>query len=117
MTADAVAQSTRPWLGRFIVPLLGPLAIAAAYYISAEVAFLIGTLSDRIFAPFWPPNVVLFCALLFTPRKRWWVILMATFPAHVIAELGVDMPILPLVVAFATNCIVAILDAVIVRRL
>ena len=41
--------------------------VAIAYYLGAEIAFLIGTLSDRIFAPFWPPNIVLFCALLVTP--------------------------------------------------
>ncbi len=34
------------------------LIVAIAYYIGAELAFLIGTLSDKIFAPFWPPNVV-----------------------------------------------------------
>ena len=44
--------------------LRGPIIVAVAYFIGAEIAFLIGTLSDRIFAPFWPPNVVLFCALL-----------------------------------------------------
>lgn len=45
--------------------------VAIAYYLGAEIAFLIGTLSDRIFAPFWPPNIVLFCALLVTPPRQW----------------------------------------------
>jgi signal transduction histidine kinase len=97
--------------------LRGPIIVAVAYFIGAEIAFLIGTLSDRIFAPFWPPNVVLFCALLVTSERRWWVYVAAVFPAHVVAEVGVGMPIGQLLVAFATNCVVAVLNALAVRRL
>ncbi|HET9220313.1 MAG TPA: hypothetical protein VFR18_25260, partial [Terriglobia bacterium] len=35
--------------------LQAPLFVALAYYLGAQAAFAIGTLSDRIFAPFWPP--------------------------------------------------------------
>ena len=59
-----------------------PLLTSLAYLIGAEAAFLVGTLSDTIFAPFWPPNVVLFCALLLTPAHRWWIYLAAAAPAH-----------------------------------
>src|SRR5262249_2100868 len=41
-------------------PLKGPLLVALAYFLGAEAAFYIGTLSDQIFALFWPPNVILF---------------------------------------------------------
>src|SRR6186713_1117782 len=93
------------------------LIVAIAYYLGAEIAFLIGTLSDRIFAPFWPPNIVLFCALLVTPPRQWWIYIAATLPAHTLAELGVGMPMPQLVVAFVTNCLVAIANAFAVRRL
>jgi signal transduction histidine kinase len=91
--------------------------VAIAYYLGAEIAFLIGTLSDRIFAPFWPPNIVLFCALLVTPPRQWWIYVAAALPAHTLAELGVGMPIPQLIVAFATNCLVAMANAFAVRRL
>jgi len=91
--------------------------VAIAYYLGAEIAFLIGTLSDRIFAPFWPPNIVLFCALLVTPPRQWWIYIAATLPAHAIAELRVGMPMPQSIVAFATNCLVAIVNAFAVRRL
>jgi len=91
--------------------------VAIAYYLSAEIAFLIGTLSDKIFAPFWPPNVVLFCALLVTPPRQWWIYVAGTLPAHVLAELSVSMPTSQMLVAFATNCLVAIVNAFAVRRL
>jgi signal transduction histidine kinase len=99
------------------VPLRGPLLVALAYFLGAEAAFLIGTLSDKIFALFWPPNVVLFCALLIVPQRQWWLYIAAAFPAHVLAELGVGMPAMQLLVAFATNCMVALLNAYGVRRM
>jgi signal transduction histidine kinase len=98
------------------VPLQGPVLLALAYFLGAEAAFYIGTLSDRIFALFWPPNVVLFCALLIVPQRAWWAYIAAAFPAHAIAELGVGMPPPQLLAAFATNCMVALLNAYAVRR-
>ncbi|HEU5276679.1 MAG TPA: MASE1 domain-containing protein [Xanthobacteraceae bacterium] len=99
-----------------VAPLRGPLLAAVAYFVGAEAAFLVGTLSDRIFAPFWPPNVILFCVLLLAPRPRWWLYLAAALPAHMLAELQVAMPPLPMAVAFATNCAIALLGALAVRR-
>jgi integral membrane sensor domain MASE1 len=102
--------------GLFAVGIRGPLIAAVAYYCGALAAFAIGTLSDRIFAPFWPPNVILFCALLLVPYRHWWVYIAAVFPAHVVAELHVGMPAGQMLVAFATNCMVALLNAFAVRR-
>src|SRR5262245_31659535 len=88
-------------------PLLG----AAAYYGAAESAFLIGTLSDRIFAPFWPPNVVLLCTLLLVPAARWWLYLTVIFIAHVVAETRIGMGVPQLLFAFLTNLMVATINA------
>src|SRR5262249_41461193 len=97
-------------------PLRGPLLVALAYYLGAEAAFYIGTLSDQIFALFWPPNVILFCALLIVPQRVWWLYIAAASLAHVAAELGVGMRAPQLLVAFATNCMVALSNAYAVRR-
>lgn len=93
-----------------------PLGLAVAYYASAEVAFLIGTYSDNIFAPFWPPNVVLFCALVMSPRYYWWICLVAALPAHALVELRVGMAVPQMLVAFVTNCSVALVNAAGVQR-
>ena len=104
------------WIWRTATPWRGPILVAIAYYLGAETAFFIGTLSDKIFALFWPPNVILFCALLITPHRTWWRYIACAIPAHVIAELGVGMPLAQLTVAFTTNCLVALLNAYGVRR-
>jgi signal transduction histidine kinase len=92
-------------------------AVALGYYFAAEAAFLIGTLSDRVFAPFWPPNAVLFCALLLSPPRRWGLVIAAAFPAHIIAELGVGMAPDRIMLAFASNCALALANAWVARHL
>jgi len=119
MSAIGSAAVLRP-LRRFLQPggaLAGAIAVAIAYYVGAQAAFYLGTLTDKMFAPFWPPNIILFCALLLVPERRWWHFIAAAFPAHVAAELQVGMPAHQLLVAFVTNCMVALLNAFAVRRL
>jgi signal transduction histidine kinase len=115
-TPDVALRSSLAWARESAASLTGPALVALIYFLGAEAAFYIGTLSDRIFALFWPPNVVLFCALLIVPQRRWWLYIAAAFPAHVVAEVGVGMPAPQLLVAFATNCMVALLNAYGVRR-
>src|ERR1700682_5571287 len=114
LESPARMRSPRAW--RAAAPLQGPFLVALAYFLGAEAAFYIGTLSDQIFALFWPPNVVLFCALLIVPQRHWWLYIAAAFPAHAIAEPGGGMPLPQMLVAFTTNCTVALLNAYAVRR-
>jgi signal transduction histidine kinase len=117
MVASTTHVSFQSRLQQVGTAVYAPLLVAVAYYLGAEAAFYIGTLSDRIFAPFWPPNIVLLCALLLVPERRWWVFILAVLPAHIVAEIGVGMPPPQYLIAFATNCMVAILSAFGIRRL
>src|SRR5258707_6126573 len=87
---------------RPLEPALGPLLVGLAYYGGAEAAFAIGTLT-QMFAPFWPPNVVLLCALLVVPERRWWAYLLAAFAGHFVAEPGGAIAVSPMLVAFSCN--------------
>src|SRR6185312_4699374 len=84
MNADVALRSGHPRLLWFKDAVQMPIAVAVAYFLGAKAAFLVGTFSDNIFAPFWPPNTILFCALLLTPLSRWWIYIAATFIAHAI---------------------------------
>ena len=96
--------------------LSGPVLVGVAYYLGAEAAFLVGTLSDRIFAPFWPPNIILFCALLLAPRSHWWLYIAFAVPAHVVPNPRSECRRRSCAVAFVTNCLVAVLNALLVQR-
>lgn len=116
MSTSAALAPERWRLSHLAVDVRLFFFVAVAYYIGAEIAFLVGTLSDRIFAPFWPPNVVLFCALLVADRRQWWLCILAALPAHVLAELRVGMGALQIIVAFITNCAVAIANAYLIVK-
>jgi len=92
------------------------LAVGVAYYAGAELAFWIGTLS-YFFAPLWPPNMILFCALLRAPYRTWWLYIAAALPAHVAAEMQMGMQALPLLGAFLCNAALALGAAAGLRRL
>lgn len=95
--------------------LIKAVIVAVAYYIGAELAFWIGTLS-YFFAPLWPPNMILFAALLQAPFRVWWLYVALAFPAHIVAEMGMGMQALPLVGAFACNMALALIAAMGIRR-
>jgi signal transduction histidine kinase len=107
MASNRRTRTSFAWLAE----LQGPALVGAGYYLGAELAFAVGTLSDKIFAPFWPPNIVLLCALIIAPYRRWWVYIAAVFLPHAVAELGVGMGWWQLLVAFATNCMFSVLGA------
>ena len=115
MSARVQLRALPARLLNWIAEARRPFLVAIAYYLGAEAAFLVGTLSDNVFAPFWPPNVILFCALVFVPYRRWWLYIALSLPSHIIAELGVGMSWPPLIVAFATNCSIAAMNAFGVR--
>ena len=92
------------------------LGVGVAYYAGAELAFWVGTLS-YFFAPLWPPNMILFCALLRAPYRAWWLYLAAALPAHIAAEAGLGMQTAPSLGAFACNVALALASAAALRRL
>jgi two-component system, LuxR family, sensor kinase FixL len=96
-------------------PLFYAVLTAAGYYFGARLglelkpgAFPISTL--------WPPNAILFAALLLAPFRMRWIILLAVLPAHLIVQLHGGVPLLRSVGWFLTNITEALLGAVLVSR-
>src|SRR5437763_2863471 len=112
MSISAIWEPTTAGPLRRSWPALAPVLVAIAYYLGAEAAFAIGTLTQQ-FAPFWPPNVVLLCAFLITPRRYWPLYIAAAFPAHVLVERSVAMPLPQLLAAFGCNVSVALMNALV----
>ncbi|MFL5395948.1 MAG: hypothetical protein ACJ79G_24205, partial [Myxococcales bacterium] len=67
------------------------LLVAVGYYAGANLAFLL-RLRPAVPSVLWPPNSILMATLLLTPRRRWWIYLLAAFPAHLAAELPALSP-------------------------
>jgi len=87
--------------------LVAAALVGVAYYLGAELAFSVGTLS-HLFAPLWPPNVVLLTALLLAPYRTWWIYIVAALPAHVAAETQMGMPAPEWLGAFICNAALAL---------
>src|SRR5882724_11353815 len=102
-------------VGSFRRYALGALAVGVAYYVGANLGFIL-RFPPATPSVMWPPNAILTAALLLVLPRWWWLYLLAAFPAHVAAELRMDWPA-PLVLAlFATNCSEALIAAVFIRR-
>jgi len=62
-------------------PLLAGFLVGIGYYLGAKLGFAL-TLRPQPVSVLWPPNAILLAALLLTPVRTWWFMLLAVFPAH-----------------------------------
>src|SRR5436309_13805181 len=92
------------------------LLVFAAYYLGAKVGFAL-TLRPHPVSVLWPPNSILLAALLLTPIRIWWVLLLAAFPAHLAAELESHVPPTMVFCWFISNSCEAVIGAGCVRYL
>ena len=92
------------------------LGVSAGYYIGAKIGFAL-TFRPHSISVLWPPNSVLVAALLLTPRRIWWFILLAAFPAHYTAQLQSHVPPLMILCWFVSNSCEALIGASLTRYL
>ena len=84
--------------------------VCAAYLVGARIGEQLRFLPVTT-SVLWPPNAILTATLLLAPARRWWVYLLAAFPAHLIVQLGVTRPTSLVLALFVTNCSEALLAA------
>lgn len=92
------------------------LLVALAYYLGAKIGFAL-TLQPHPISVLWPPNSILLAALLLTPVRFWWMILLAAFPAHLAAQLQSSVPPAMILCWFISNSCEALIGAGCVRYL
>jgi len=92
------------------------LLVFAAYYGGAKIGFAL-TFQPHPVSVLWPPNSILLAALLLTPVRVWWVILLAAFPAHLAAQLQSNVPPMMILCWFISNSFEALIGAGCIRYL
>lgn len=97
-------------------PVLAALLVSIAYYFGAKIGFAL-TFQPHPVSTLWPPNSILFAALLLSPVRWWWFILLAAFPAHLFTQLNADIPLTMILSWFVSNCFEGLIGALTVRLL
>jgi PAS domain S-box-containing protein len=96
--------------------LLIGLCVFAGYYLGAKIGFAL-TFKPYPVSVLWPPNSILVAALLLTPPRIWWFVLLAAFPAHCATQLQSHVPPLMILCWFVSNSSEAVIGAGLTRYL
>src|SRR5881394_1879010 len=88
----------------------------AGYYLGARIGFAL-TFQPHPISVLWPPNSILVAALLLTPVRIWWIVLLAAFAAHWAAQVQSNVPSLMILCWFISNCSEALIGAGLMRYL
>jgi PAS domain S-box-containing protein len=110
------AQQDRFFLGLNPRTVWIGLAVFAGYYLGAKIGFAL-TFHPHPVSVLWPPNSILLAALLLTPKRAWWVLLMAALSAHWLVQLQGDVPPRMIFCWFISNSCEALIGAGSVRYL
>jgi PAS domain S-box-containing protein len=94
--------------------LMVGLWVFTGYYLGCKIGFAL-TFQPHPVSVLWPPNSVLVAALLLTPPRSWWFVLLAALPAHLAAQLQSDVPPLMIMCWFISNASEAVIGAGLTR--
>ena len=92
------------------------LLVCLAYYLGARLGFAL-TLNPSPISTLWPPNSIVLAALLLTPTRSWWVVLLGALPAHLAVQVPLGFPPGMVLGWYISNCSEALIGAAIVRHL
>jgi PAS domain S-box-containing protein len=95
--------------------IISALLVFVGYYLGAKIGFAL-TFKPHPVSVLWLPNSILLAALLLTPRRVWWFLLVAALPAHWLVQLQSDVPPLMIFCWFISNCCEALIGASCVRH-
>jgi two-component system, LuxR family, sensor kinase FixL len=111
------SQNPRVWNSPLdLRAIVTGLLVFVGYFLGAKIGFAL-TFQPHPVSVLWPPNSVLVAALLLTPLRVWWFILLAAFPAHWAAQLQSHVPPLMISCWFISNSCEALIGATLTRYL
>ena len=115
----ALGGLTRPWSpwdairSRPARILLGFCAFELGY----AFAYHYGMSFDPVIsAPFWFPDAVLLCGLLSTPRKWWWLLLVAILPVRLWVAVPQNLELWFLAAVYVNDCAKGVIAALLLQR-
>lgn len=98
-----------------------PLALAVGLCVF-EIAFYfaytygMGFTSTRA-SPFWIPSSILLCALLYSPRRYWWIFLLAPLPIRLFMGISPEHPLWFVLGAYVVDSAQGLAAALVLRRI
>ncbi|HKQ31074.1 MAG TPA: MASE1 domain-containing protein [Burkholderiales bacterium] len=95
--------------------ILAALSVGLAYYAGAFVGFDLTFQSDPV-STFWPSNAILMAALILAPIRKWWIFLLAVFPAHLTVQFQSGIPSSMIAAWFISNTSEALLGATLIKH-
>ena len=114
---QAPSQNPRVWNVPFdFRTFVTGACVFVGYYLGARIGFAL-TFQPHPVSVLWPPNSILVAALLLTPPRVWWFVLLAAFPAHWAAQLQSHVPPLMILCWFISNSAEAVISAGLTRYL
>jgi signal transduction histidine kinase/integral membrane sensor domain MASE1 len=87
--------------------------VCVAYFVGSRVGDALRFM-PLITSVMWPPNAILTATLLLAPPRRWWIYILAVFPAHYFGQ-PADRGLLLVLLLFLTNWSEALIAAISVR--
>ena len=100
----------------FSRPVLAAVLLSVAYYVGAKIGFAL-TFHPHPVSTLWPPNAILFTALLIFPKRWWLFLLLAILPAHLLVQLNASVPPAMIVCWYVSNCTEALISASVLLHL
>lgn len=108
--------SRTPLSGTQIIGTFRPqLLLGLSYYLGTRIGFA-WTPSGQPNSTFWPANAILLAALLLTPQRIWFALILAALPAHMIAQLQSGVPVWTASGWFISNSAEALIGAFFITR-
>ena len=90
--------------------------VFVGYYLGARLGLALTFVPNPV-SVLWPPNSVVFAALVLLPVQSWWVVAAAALPAHLLAEVQGGVPIAMVFCWFVSNMSEALIGAGCLRLL